>query len=100
MTIRCMCLQNDQHCVPLGVHNQLMIAEIANFRNFREKLRHYLDQTLAGNAIAIKSKEREVVLISMEEHRTLTLDETEYYSHQKPFDRAYARSWRWQNQEN
>ena len=55
-----------------------MIKEITNFRNFREKLRYYLDQTISGNAIAIKSKEREVVLISMEEYRNLTMDETEY----------------------
>ena len=55
-----------------------MIQEITNFRNFREKLRYYLDQTVSGNAIAIKSKEREVVLISMEEYRNLTMDETDY----------------------
>ncbi|MCP4457140.1 MAG: prevent-host-death protein [Cytophagales bacterium] len=55
-----------------------MIQEITNFRNFREKLRYYLDQTVSGKAIAIKSKEREVVLISMEEYRNLTMDDTEY----------------------
>jgi len=55
-----------------------MIQEIVNFRNFREKLRYYLDLTVAGKAIAIKSKEREVVLMSMEEYRNLTMDETEY----------------------
>ena len=54
-----------------------MIQEITNFRNFREKLQYYLDQTLSGKVIAIKSKEREVVLISMEEYRNLTMDETE-----------------------
>ena len=55
-----------------------MISEITNFRNFRQKLSHYLDKVKTDGAVAIKSKDREAVLISMEKYRELTMDETEY----------------------
>ncbi len=55
-----------------------MISEITNFRNFRQRLSYYLDKVKKEGAVAIKSKDREAVLISMEEYRELTMDETEY----------------------
>lgn len=55
-----------------------MISEIANFRDFRSQLSTYINRVLQGENIAIKSKNREVVLISLEEYKELTGDETEY----------------------
>ena len=55
-----------------------MINEITNFRNFRSHLSGYMDRVLNGENIAVKSKNREVVLISLEEYNELTGDETKY----------------------
>lgn len=55
-----------------------MIAEIANFRQFRSRLKEYIDKALKGKNIVIKSKDREVILLSMKEYRELTGDETDY----------------------
>ena len=56
----------------------MMIGEIANFRDFRNKLTEYINKAVKGQNIIIKSKDREVVLLSMKEYRELTGDETEY----------------------
>lgn len=55
-----------------------MIGEIANFREFRNKLTEYINKAVKGQSIIVKSKDREVVLLSMKEYRELTGDETEY----------------------
>ena len=55
-----------------------MIGEIANFRDFRRRLTDYINKAIKGEPVIIKSKDREVVLISMEEYRKLTGDETDY----------------------
>ncbi len=55
-----------------------MIAKIANLRDFRKKLTEYINRAVKGRSIIVKSKDREVVLLSMREYRELTGDETKY----------------------
>ena len=55
-----------------------MIGEIANFRDFRRRLKEYLDKVMEGTTVMIKSKDRNVVMMSMDEYLQLTGDETEY----------------------
>jgi prevent-host-death family protein len=55
-----------------------MIGEITNFRDFRTKLKHYIDMAINGQNIIVSSKNRKVVLLSLEEYQELTGDETEY----------------------
>ncbi|MDX1410105.1 MAG: type II toxin-antitoxin system Phd/YefM family antitoxin [Saprospiraceae bacterium] len=55
-----------------------MIGEIANFRDFRRRLKEYLDKVMEGTTMMIKSKDRNVVMMSMDEYLQLTGDETEY----------------------
>ena len=55
-----------------------MLTKIINLRNFRARLSHYVSQVMKGDNIVINSKGREVVLISLEEYKKLTGDETDY----------------------
>jgi prevent-host-death family protein len=55
-----------------------MIDQIVNFREFRKKLAEYINKAMEGRSIIIKSKNREVVILSLEEYRDLTGDETAY----------------------
>jgi len=55
-----------------------MIDQIVNFREFRSRLTEYINKAVKGRSIIVKSKDREVVLLGMEEYRELTGDETAY----------------------
>ncbi|MEQ9424100.1 MAG: type II toxin-antitoxin system Phd/YefM family antitoxin [Cyclobacteriaceae bacterium] len=55
-----------------------MVSEIINFREFRSRLSDYINKALNAGAVLVKSKNREVVLISLDEYRQLTGDETDY----------------------
>ena len=55
-----------------------MIGEITNFRDFRNRLTEYINKAVNGQSIIVKSKDREVILLSMKEYRELTGDETSY----------------------
>ncbi len=55
-----------------------MVSEIINLRNFRSRISDYINKAMSGENVIIKSKDREVVLISLNDYRKLTGDETDY----------------------
>lgn len=55
-----------------------MIGEIANFRDFRRRLKDYIDKAVKGHTVIVKSRNRSVVMLSLQEYQKLTGDETDY----------------------